>query len=217
MKTYQKILALLLVAALLVYGGCTLGEYRVTKRLSTVVEHDSTTAFSILPIPIAIVKDSIHFKVKTEHDTLQGKPYPVPGETVYLPIGTPLWAADEINDYNATRKYDTALNGKRDTATIQFSVKHNRVLDWKLKLISHDSTKVVKPPKKFVLSFHPTAIGNVYKPVFAYGGGLNFKFPDESAFSVNALYVPGQPKGKRTMFQLTKDFPIRINLFKLKK
>jgi len=217
MTTWQKLLAVIMAACLLVYRGCTLGEYRVTKRITNKVEHDSVSAFTILPVPVLILKSDTQYvagKAAIEHDTLEtekdGKPYPV---YVELPSETPRWVVDDLNDYNITRKYDTVLNGKRDTASISFNVRRNKVNDWNLKLTSHDSTKFVYPPKKFVLSFYPTVIGNLNDLVFAYGIGFDFKFPKDDGFNLSALRVPSQPKGQRMMFQLSKKFPIRLNIF----
>jgi len=213
MKDSTKILISISVAAALWIGGCYHGESRWT-----VKNGGSDTAITKrkivhvgIPIPVRVVEDSIvYVKEKTTDSFYVDVPL---SDTVRIPYTVPDWMVNILNDYGKTRYYDTSVINGKDTVRFSNIVRRNKIDSQKINAVFYDSVithkKIIYPPKKTVVSFLISGMGNYLLNRFGGGAGLQLKTPTDKTYSVQVKKVHNLP----ILFEGTVGIPIRLKIF----
>lgn len=127
-------------------------------------------SFLWLPVPTLVKSDSILYKKKEIHDTLEIESEP---NIVYVPNETPDWTVDILNDWAKTRYYDTLITIGNDSILIRDVVTKNSISSKNVKAIFKDSvitkTTIIKPQRK--------TVGYI-----TFGAGLNLSTQQNVSF-----------------------------------
>ena len=202
-----------IIAALLIgifFLGKSCGVKSVLKDVGSDTAVTSTVeVIRYKPSPYKVIeKDTMWLRGKEKivrvpvHDTLPG---------VYEVRVEPADTAFIVSRFNQFVFYDTSMVASRgDTVSVKDTLYGNRIIGREISIHGKDTvitnTIVKKPPRKTVLSFTTSLVGNMANPFYGQGAGFTLKLSNEESYSASVFNIYGH----RPMFMATKGWPIKL-------
>ena len=205
------IVALILIAA---FAGCKYGQRTILKqtKADTTIKRN-TASLIYIPVPYKVAGDTIRYEVegKTVYDTVDKITYVQDPTILYLPKETDDKVAAALNDFYATRFYDTLITKNGDSIQITDVVKENKIQSRKIKASWKDSvfksTTILKQPKKTIGYFTLSGMSDI-KTIDGIGIGFALKNRSDLIYSFEYKRLFGVLPKPTYEFQLM--LPIRL-------